>query len=119
EVAAESFRRAGLEAKVRIHVGRAIEQLVRIESEGPVDLVFVDADKTSYPAYLQWAARHLRSGGVILADNVFRAAFGATEGWSAESVEALDRFNRELAGGGAFDATFLPTVEGLAFGVRK
>jgi caffeoyl-CoA O-methyltransferase len=119
EVAAESFRRARVEAKVRIHVGRAIEKLSEIERDAPFDLVFVDADKAGYPDYLRWAARHLRAGGVILADNVFRAAFGATEGWSRESVDALDRFNRELAEGGAFYATFVPTVEGLAFGVRK
>ena len=55
---------------------------------------------------------------IVLADNVFRAAFGATGDWSEESVAALDLFNRELAGGGAFTATFIPTVEGLAFGVK-
>ena len=118
EVAAESFRRAGLSDRVRIHVGRAIEKLPEIERDGPFDLVFVDAEKTGYPAYLRWAAENLRRGGVLLADNVFRAAFGPQEGWSAESVEGLDRFNRELAEGGAFYATFLPTVEGLAMGVK-
>jgi len=118
EVAAESFRRAGFADRVRIHVGPAIERLPEIEKDGPFDLVFVDADKAGYPSYGRWAARHLRRGGVLLADNVFRAAFGPQEGWSRESVEALDRFNRELAGGDEFVATFLPTVEGLAFGVK-
>ena len=118
EVAAESFRRAGLSDRVRIHVGRALEKLPEIVRDGPFDLVFVDADKTSYPGYYRWAAGHLRRGGVLLADNVFRAAFGPQEGWSRESVEALDRFNRELAGGEEFMTTFLPTVEGLAFGVK-
>ena len=119
EIAAESFRRAGLAAQVRIHVGRAIEKLPAIEAEGPFDIVFVDADKAGYPDYYRWAARHLRPGGVLLADNVFRAAFGPEEGWSRESVEALDRFNRMLAEGEEFLPTFLPTVEGLAMGVKK
>ena len=119
EVARESFRRAGLDDRVRIHVGRAIEKLPEIESEGPFDLLFIDADKIGYPDYLRWGVVNLRRGGVVLADNVFRAAFGATEDWSAESVAALDLFNRELVQGGDFAATFVPTVEGLAFGVKK
>lgn len=119
EVARESFRRAGVEDRVRIHVGRAIENLPEIERDAPFDLVFVDADKVGYPDYYRWAAAHLRRGGVLLADNVFRAAWGPQEGWSKESVEALDQFNRTLAAGGEFVTTFLPTVEGLAFGVKK
>jgi len=118
EVARESFRRAGFADRVRIHVGRAREELVKIESDGPFDLLFIDADKVSYPDYLRWGTANLRRGGIVLADNVFRAAFGATGDWSEESVAALDLFNRELAGGGAFAATFIPTVEGLAFGVK-
>jgi hypothetical protein len=55
----------------------------------------------------------------VLADNVFRGAGPPDEHWSGESVAALDRFNRDLTGGGAFEATFLPTVEGLAFGVKR
>jgi caffeoyl-CoA O-methyltransferase len=119
EVARESFRRAGLADRVRVHVGPALENLPTIESEGPFDLVFIDADKANYGNYLAWAERNLRRGGVVLADNVFRGALPPEEGWSPESVAALDRFNRELSAGGAFEATFLPTVEGLAFGVKR
>jgi caffeoyl-CoA O-methyltransferase len=118
EVAKESFRRAKLSDRVRIHLGRAMEKLPEIESDAPFDLVFVDADKLSYPDYLTWATVNLKRGGVLLADNVFRAAFESDANWSAESVAALDLFNRELVAGGAFAATFVPTIEGLAFGVK-
>ena len=117
-VAEESFRRAGVQELVHLHVGRAAENLPSIEKHGPFDLVFVDADKIGYPDYLRWSIANLRRGGVILADNVFRAAFGPDSTWSPESVGALDLFNRELATGGDFLATFLPTVEGLAMGVK-
>ena len=119
EVARESFRRAGLAGRVRIHLGRAIEKLPEIARDGPFDVVFVDADKAGYPDYYRWAAANLRRGGVLLADNVVRAAFGPQEGWSRESVEALDRFNRLLAAGKEFVPTFIPTVEGMAMGVKK
>jgi caffeoyl-CoA O-methyltransferase len=116
EVARESFRRAGLLDRVTIHIGRAMERLPDVVNEAPFDLVFIDADKESYPAYLAWAARHLRVGGVVLGDNSF--AFGEiVDGRGAEAV-AMREFNQELAHGGRFRATLLPTGEGLTLGVK-
>jgi caffeoyl-CoA O-methyltransferase len=121
EVARVSFERAGLALRVRIHVGRAAELLRTLEAEGPFDLVFVDADKVGYPAYLAWAEEHLRVGGVLLADNTF--GFGHVHeerprGESAEAMAALRAFSERLAGGGRFRATMLPTAEGLSLGVK-
>lgn len=121
ELARAAFERAGLGARVRIHVGPAAERLRDVEGEGPFDLVFVDADKTGYPGYLAWAAEHLRLGGVLLADNTF--GFGHVHeehpaGESAEAMAALRAFSEALAGGGRFRATMLPTAEGLSLGVK-
>lgn len=121
ELAKESFARAGVASRVRIHVGAALERLRDVESEGPFDLVFVDADKLGYPAYLAWAEEHLRVGGVLLADNTF--GFGHVHeerpaGESPEAMAALRSFSERLAQGGRFRATMLPTAEGLSFGVK-
>jgi len=116
DVARESFRRAGVLDRVVIHIGPALERLSECESDAPFDLVFIDADKQSYPAYLAWAANHLRVGGMVLGDNAF--AFGElVDGRSAGAV-AMRKFNEELARGGRFRATLLPTGEGLAMGVK-
>lgn len=121
EVARESFRRAGLADRVRIHVGSAMELVREVEAEGPFDLVFIDADKGGYPAYLAWAEEHLRVGGMVLADNAF--GFGHVHdlgyrGEDAPAVESLRRFADRLARGGRFRATMIPTEEGLAMGVK-
>jgi caffeoyl-CoA O-methyltransferase len=115
-VARESFEKAGVAAQARIHVGLALEKLREIESAGPFDLCFIDADKVSYPAYLAWAARHLRRGGLLLADNAFGWGGVADDKPGDVSVEALKRFNEELAR--TFRATMIPTAEGLALGVK-
>ncbi len=120
-VARESFERAGVGARARVHVGPALERLRDVEGEGPFDLVFVDADKTGYPRYLAWAAEHLRVGGVLLADNTF--GFGHVHeerpaGESPEAMAALRAFSEELARGGRFRATMIPTAEGLSLGVK-
>jgi len=121
EVARVSFEKAGLSDRVRIHVGPARERLRQIEPDGPFDLVFIDADKPGYPAYLDWATEHLRRGGMVLADNAF--AFGlihdpARAGEERARVEALAAFAEQLARGGRFRATMIPTEEGLALGVK-
>ncbi len=119
-VARESFRKAGFDKRAYIHVGPALEQLPRIEKLGPFDLVFIDADKVSYPAYLRWAADHLRVGGVLLADNAlgFGVIHRTDHSEDQAGIAALREFNRELAQGGRFRATMIPTAEGLALGVK-
>jgi caffeoyl-CoA O-methyltransferase len=126
DVAQETFRRNGVAERVRIHRGPASERLPAIEGEGPFDLVFIDADKTGYPAYLDWAARNLRVGGVALGDNTFAWGMIADEGIADPedrvTVEALREFNRQAAlppeRGGRFRATLLPTGEGLTVAVK-
>jgi caffeoyl-CoA O-methyltransferase len=117
-VAAESFSKAGVADRVRVHVGPALERLPSIERDGPFDLVFVDADKAGYPAYLDWAARNLRAGGTVVADNVFRRAAIPLDGDDPRSVEGIRRFNEALARSGLFRATMLPLEDGFAVGVR-
>ncbi len=121
EVARQSFERAGFARQAAIHVGPALEKLPAIERKGPFDLVFIDADKTSYPAYLAWAEDNLRVGGVLLADNAFGFGHVHDPGYAGEdapAIEALRRFAERLARGGRFRATMIPTEEGLAMGVK-
>jgi predicted O-methyltransferase YrrM len=118
EVALESFRRAGVADRVRVHVGPALERLREVEADGPFDLVFVDADKAAYPAYLAWAADHLRLGGTLVADNVFRRAAFPLPDDSEAAATGIRAFNEALARGDRFRATLLPLEDGFAVGVR-
>lgn len=117
-VAEASFARAGVAARVRVHVGPALERLPAIEAEGPFDLVFVDADKASYPAYLAWAGQHLRLGGTVVADNVFRRAAFPLERDDPAAAAGIRAFNETLARSGRFRTTMLPLEDGFAVGVR-
>jgi caffeoyl-CoA O-methyltransferase len=115
-VARESFRKAGVQDRVTVHVGPALETLRTIEGGAPVDLVFIDADKERYPDYLAWAATHLRVGGLAVGDNTF--AFGEIVEGEGPGARATREFNRVLAQGGRFRSTLLPTGEGLSVGVK-
>ncbi|CQD08617.1 O-methyltransferase [Mycobacterium europaeum] len=71
EVARANLQRAGLADRVDVIVGAALDTLPTLDGE-PFDLVFIDADKENYVAYLQWAVRLARPGALIVADNVIR-----------------------------------------------
>jgi predicted O-methyltransferase YrrM len=74
EIAAENIQRADLSDVVDLRVGPAQETLPLLVDEGvgPFDLIFIDADKKSYPEYFVWALQLSRPGTVIVADNVIR-----------------------------------------------
>jgi predicted O-methyltransferase YrrM len=86
EVARANIERAGLANVVDLRVGPALEILPKLEAEGlgPFDLIFIDADKQSYPDYFGWALKLSRRGTLIVADNVVRdgavADLDATDG---------------------------------------
>jgi caffeoyl-CoA O-methyltransferase len=119
--AEETFRKSGFSDRVQLRVGTALDRLREIEPHAPFDLVFVDADKVSYPAYLEWAARFLRVGGLLVADNTLAWGMIADTdppAEEAESVRGLQEFNRLLTRDPRFRATLLPTGEGLTLAVK-
>ncbi len=117
-VSAESFKKAGVEKKVEIFTGPALANLKKIESKGPFDLVFIDADKPNYPDYLQWAAKNLKIGGIFLGDNTFAWGHIAEAQTTDPGVKALRQFNQIAATNQRFRSTILPTGEGLTMGVK-
>ncbi len=66
--AREHFDQAGVSGLVTIVEGNAHERLRDVR--GPVDLVFIDADKTGYVDYLRQVLPLVRPGGLILAHNL-------------------------------------------------
>ncbi|MGH8987283.1 MAG: O-methyltransferase [Acidimicrobiales bacterium] len=74
EVARSNFVRAGVDGVVQLRLGPALDSLAAIEGEDgrPFDLVFVDADKPTYPEYVRWALRLARPGTLLVVDNVVR-----------------------------------------------
>jgi predicted O-methyltransferase YrrM len=71
EVARANIDRAGVGDRVEVVVGPALETLPSV-TQGPFDLVFIDADKENNAGYLEWAVRLTHPGSVIVVDNVIR-----------------------------------------------
>lgn len=112
EVARGSIERAGVEDKVEVRVGPALEALPGLEKEGanPFDLVFIDADKVNTPNYFAWALDRTRPGGLIVADNVVRRGTLADAGDSDEATKAQRHLHEMLADEPRVSATTIQTV---------
>ncbi len=96
--------------------GEALNELKNIEIHGPFDLIFIDANKSGYMDYFKWADKNLKSKGLIIADNTFLLGKvfsdvppkNHTKAWSV-----MNEFNQTLALHPNYNATLLPTTEGL------
>ncbi len=113
-VATEAIGEAGLGDRVTVIADDAREVLPKLSNSGPFCAVFLDADKSGYPDYGRWAAANLRTGGLLIADNVY--LFGRLLDDSDEA-RAMRRFHEEMAE--RFDSVCIPTPDGLAVGIRR
>jgi predicted O-methyltransferase YrrM len=122
DVARANIVRANLAEAVEIRIGPAVDSLKQLVAEGfgRFDLIFIDADKPSYPSYLEWALRLSRRGTLIIADNVVRkgAVLDATS--DDVNVQGARRFYELLATEPRVSATAIQTVgskgyDGFAF----
>jgi len=73
EVARANLVRAGVDDRVEVIVGAALDTLPQLVGRGePFDLIFIDADKENNSAYIEWAIKLGAPGSVIVVDNVVR-----------------------------------------------
>jgi predicted O-methyltransferase YrrM len=112
-LAKESYRDAGVSGRVRSILGGALDVLPRL-SDGGYDLVFIDAAKDEYPAYLDHALRLVAPGGVILADNVLWSGRVADSAATDPATEGLRDYNRRITEDERLHSVVLTIGDGLA-----
>lgn len=68
-IAQRNLDAAGVADRVTITLGPAIDNLAKLPDEPHIDIAYVDADKTGYPAYYDALVPRLRPGGLLVLDN--------------------------------------------------
>jgi caffeoyl-CoA O-methyltransferase len=118
--ASERFlTKAGLRDRVRIEKGFALDVIPNLQET--FDLLFIDAVKEEYIDYLDLALPHLRSGGVVIVDNLLWGGQVAGEVRSPdqeESTKALREFNQHFVNHKQLRAEVLPVGDGLGYAVK-
>ncbi len=100
--------------KIRLELGPALRT---IENEpGPFDLVFIDADKSNYVNYWEACLPKVRSGGLILADNVLWS--GRVLNPQASDDHALATFNTHVLSDKRVQAVMLPFRDGVTIACK-
>lgn len=112
EVAHANWKNAGVADRIELHVGKALESMQALDKAGaaPFDLIFIDADKSGIPAYLDWAMKLSRPGTVIVTDNVVRNGKVIKANSGDADVEGVRRFAEIVAAEPRLSATVLQTV---------
>jgi predicted O-methyltransferase YrrM len=112
EIARANLEAAGVLGRVEVRVGPALESMHALyeSGAGPFDLVFIDADKESLPAYLEWSLKLSRPGTVIIADNVVRDGKVIDRKSTDPHVRGVQRFLELAAAEPRLSMTAIPTV---------
>lgn len=121
ENAARAAQHMAQDARIELVQTDALSWIQNYQGER-FDLLFLDAEKRQYPAYLEAAWDHLSPHAWVLADNSL--LWGAVSGEdpaaaSKEATEAMRRFNATLADSTKFDGVLLTTPEGLTVARRR
>jgi len=112
EVAQNNIAHAGLASRVEVRVGDAhasIEKLVA-ESVGPFDLIFIDADKSGIPHYLEWSLKLAKTGTLIIIDNVVRDGALIDANNDDPNIKGVRKMHEMLAAEPRVSATTIQTV---------
>jgi len=109
-VARANLSAAGLDDRVEILVGRALDTLPTLPANEPFDLVFIDADKPSTPDYVRWGLKLTRPGSIIVIDNVVRNGDVLDATGANESAAAMRQAMAVLAAEPRVTATVIQTV---------
>jgi len=105
------FKRAGVENSIQIMTGDAVNLIDQVPGE--FDLIFIDVDKHQYPEALRKAIPRLRSGGLLLTDNVLwsgKVTRKSTDG----RTRAIQQFNKLIYSSPDLFPIIIPLRDGVA-----
>jgi len=109
------FARSPHGKKIKVRMGPALQTLK--ELTGPFDFVFIDADKENYLAYYEAVLPMLRSGGLLVADNVLWS--GRVLKPKQETDRAIVAFNDALAKDARVEKVMLSIRDGLMLALKR
>ena len=121
-IARKYWTEAGVNSRIHLKIGPAmdtIQELSGIDKSEPFDLVFIDADKRNYLNYYEGSLSMLRTGGLILIDNVLWNGKVAEQTNHEKDTVAIREFNRKLHQDDRIDLSMLPIGDGLTIACKR
>ncbi|MES2821507.1 MAG: class I SAM-dependent methyltransferase [Pseudomonadota bacterium] len=116
DIAQRYWRQAGVAERIDLRLAPALDTLTALERTGQsesFDLIFVDADKANYLAYLEHGLVLLRPGGLLLFDNTLWSGRVLEADAESADTRAIQVLNRRLKNDQRLDLSLLPLGDGL------
>jgi caffeoyl-CoA O-methyltransferase len=117
EVARRYIERSAYKDRITVHVGPAMETIARLD--GPLDFVFVDADKPGYDAYYEAVLPKLAPRGLIVFDNMLRDGSVVDDPDENEGTRAIVALNRKLRDDPRVECVLLTVRDGVTIVRRR
>ena len=118
-IAQRYWKSAGVDKQIELRLGPALETLQELPDEPHVDLAFIDADKGGYIDYWEELVPRMRTGGVILVDNVLWSGRVADPAVTDADTETIRAFNDHAAADGRVELVMLPLSDGVTIARRN
>jgi predicted O-methyltransferase YrrM len=115
------WREAGANERIHLLLRNADESLQELERthSGTVDIMFIDADKPGYPAYIEHAHILLRQGGLLMIDNTLWGGSVADPADNEPDTVAIRAVNKAMLKDERFDMSMVPIGDGLTLAVKR
>ena len=120
--AREFWQRAGLSDRITLRLAPALDtldKLLRDGSAGGFDFAFIDADKENYDGYYERCLKLVRSGGLIVIDNVLWSGAVAGTKDQAPSTVALRALNDKLVADERVSVSMVPIGDGMTLALKR
>ncbi len=112
------FDKSDYKDQIKQYLGDAKDIIPTIDT--PFDLIFIDADKSSYPSYFDLVIDKLNSGGLIISDNVLWSGKVLTKAAvNDEDTKALQYYNTMINEDSRVEVVLLPLRDGLSICRKK
>jgi predicted O-methyltransferase YrrM len=118
DIARQAWADAGVADKVELRLAPATETLPTLVDDS-FDMAFIDADKSSYDAYYEGCLRVVRSGGLIIIDNVLQGGRVVAPEADDENARAIHVLNQKIAADERVHSVLLPLADGLTLALVR
>jgi len=121
-IARRYWQEAGLDGRIELTIAPAIQTLDRLLTQGlagEADLAFIDADKENYDAYYERCLKLVRSGGLILVDNVLWGGSVADPADNDADTKAIRALNAKLKADDRVDLALFAVGDGMTCALKR
>jgi predicted O-methyltransferase YrrM len=121
-VARRHWAKAGIADRIELRLRPAVESLKELVAAGAAatfDFAFIDADKTNYDTYYEYALKLVRRGGLIAIDNVLWNGQVIDPSDETAGTVAIRALNKKVHGDARVDAVLVPIGDGLTLALKR